>query len=172
MCKANGHTEDSNAKTLSNSCLEAARFVPENRGIHAEKSRYPCSKATIFMPEWHENHFQAPRKSCSIAAGFTQKFNPSVVDPHGITRRRRFAPANPQLGSAAPPAIIVALQTAALRCRVPGNSPTSLSGTVGQWIALLAIGRRRCDSASRSFLCARALPQRSRLRFRAVSEFS
>ena len=41
-----------------------------------------------------------------------------------------------------------------------------------QQAASLAIGRRRCDSVSRSSLFARALPQRSRLRFRAVSEFS
>ena len=96
MCKANSHAEDSNAKTLPNSCLEAARFAPENCRIHAEKSQYPCSKATIFMLEQHENHFQAPQKSCSKAAEFTQKTNPNVVDPHGITRRRRFAPANSQ----------------------------------------------------------------------------
>lgn len=96
MCKANSHAEDSNAKTLPNSCLEAARFAPENCGIHAEKSQYSCSKATIFMLEQHENHLQTPRKSRSKAADFTQKTNSSAVDPHGITRRRRFAPANSQ----------------------------------------------------------------------------
>ena len=77
MCKANSHTEDSNAKTLPNSCLEAARFMPESCGIHAGKSRYPCSKA----------------------AKSTQKLNPSVVDSP-----RNHAQAPRRAGHTAPPA--------------------------------------------------------------------
>lgn len=148
--------------------------------MRALKLQNPCSNAAIFMFERNVFHAQIARKpfpntakimldSCRIHAETQPE---RCRPPHGIMRRRRFAPANPRLGSAAPPAIIVALRAAALRCRVPGNSPTSLSGIVGQWTALPTIERRRCDSVSRSFLCARALPQRSRLRFRTASEFS
>ena len=165
MCKANSHTEDSNAKTLPNSCLKAARFMRESGRTHSQKRRYSCPNNMKTTSKHRKNHAPKLRNSCRNLAQM-------LSTPHGVTRRRRLAPANPRLDSAAPPAIIVALQTAALWCRVPGNNLSSLSGTVGQWIALPAIGRRRCDSVSRSSLCARALPQRSRLRFRAASESS
>ena len=200
MCKANSHTEDSNAKTLPNSCLEAARFVPENCGIHAGKSRYPCSKATIFMLEQHENHLQTPRKSCSKAAEFTSKPKPSVVGPHGITRSaslpripnvqhasgmvfddtepapRRASPHRAtshhrrpsSRASTAPNRIAVAGRYR----RLPSHNAASPSKITGKRAASPTTGRRRCDSTSRSSLCARALPRRPRLQFRAANEFS
>lgn len=202
MCKANSHTEDSNAKTLPNSCLEAARFVPENRGIHAGKSRYPCSKATIFMPEQHEKHLQTPRKSCSKAAEFTSKPNPSVVDPPTESRAdsasllripnaqrargvvfgntepapRRASPRRatshhrrPSSHTSAAPNRIAA---AGRYRRLLSHNAASPSQITGKRIASPTTGRRRCDSGSRSFLCARALPRRPRLRFRVANEFS
>ena len=156
MCKANSHTEDSNAKTLPNSCLKAARFVPESRGIHTRKPRFSYLKATFFMPECCRIHAEAQTRALSIPpqnhAQMPPRSRESAARQHRTTSHHRRTP-----GSGA---------------MVPGNNPTSLSGTVGQWIALPAIGRRHCDSASRSFLCARALPQRSRLLFRAASESS
>ena len=201
MCKANSHTEDSNAKTLPSSCLETTKFVPENCGIHAGKSQYPCSKATIFMPEQHEKHLQTPRKSCSKAAEFTSKPKPDVAVPTesradsasllripNAQRARgmvfddtepapcRASPLRatshhrqlPNRTSAAPNRIAAAGRYH----RLLSHNAASPSKTTGKRIASPTIGRRRCDSGSRSFLCARALPRRPRLRFRAANEFS
>ena len=146
------------------------------------------------------NHLQTPRKSCSKAAEFTSKPKPSVVGPHGITRSaslpripnvqhasgmvfddtepapRRASPHRAtshhrrlsSRASAAPNRI-----AAARRYRLLLNyNAASRSQITGKRAASPATGRRRCDSGGHSFLYARALPRRSRLRFRVANEFS
>ena len=196
MCKANSHAEDSNAKTLPNSCLKAARFVPESCGIHAGKPQYPCSKATIFMLEQHEtiskhreNHAQELRNSCRNPTRTLSTPMESRADAASLLRipnaqRARgvvFDDTKPaqhratshhcrlsSRASAAPNRIAAAGRYR----RLLNYNAASRSQITGKRAASPATGRRRCDSGSRSFLCARALPQRSRLRFRVVSEFS
>ena len=196
MCKANSHAEDSNAKTLPNSCLEAARFAPENCGIHAEKSQYPCSKATIFMPEQHEtiskhreNHAQELRNSCRNPTRTLSTPMESRADAASLLRIPNAQRARGVVFDDAKPAQLRAtshhrrlssrvsaapnrIAAAGRYRRLPNHNAASRSQITGKRAASPATGRRRCDSGSRSFLCARALPQRSRLRFRVANEFS
>ena len=122
MCKANSHTEDSNAKTLPNSCLKAARFMRESGRTHSQKRRYSCPNNMKTTSKHRKNHAPKLRNSCRNLAQIS-------LNPLETTRRRRLISENPWLDSAAPSAIIVTPPGS--DATVPGNNPASLSGAAG-----------------------------------------
>ena len=122
MCKANSHTEDSNAKTLPNSCLKAARFMRESGRTHSQQRRYSCPNNMKTTSKHRKNHAPKLRNSCRNLAQIS-------LNPLETTRRRRLISENPWLDSAAPSAIIVTPPGS--DATVPGNNPASLSGAAG-----------------------------------------
>ena len=122
MCKANSHTEDSNAKTLPNSCLKAARFMRESGRTHSQKRRFSCPNNMKTTSKHRKNHALKLRNSCRNLAQMS-------LNPLETTRRRRLVSENPWLDSAAPSAIIVTPPGS--DATVPGNNPASLSGAAG-----------------------------------------
>ena len=201
MCKANSHTEDSNAKTLPNSCLgprdscpKTAESMLESRDIHARRRRFSCPNSTKSISKHRENHAQKPQNSrrnpnralslptesradsaSLLRIPNAQRARGMVFDdaepaprrasPHRATSHHHQLPSR---ASAAPNRIAVAGRYR----RLLSHNAASPSKTTGKRIASPTTGRRRCDSESRSFLCAQALPRRQRLQFRAANEFS
>lgn len=162
-----------------------AKIMLDSCRIHAETQTRALSTPTesradaASLPRIRDS--AAPRHQPSSSRSEQRRYG-AGQQPH-ITKRHRWLASrvsvapnrNATVGrcrqllnhNAAPLVCTTCQQSASL-----GGIASQPNRATHQQAASLAIGQRRCDSVSRSFLCARALPQRSRLLFRAVSEFS
>lgn len=168
---------------------KAAESMLESRNIHARRRRFSCSNSTKPSP----NTAKIMLKSCGIHAETQpERCRPpmeSRADAASLLRipnaqrargvlfddtkpaQLRATSHHRRLSSRAPEAPN-SIAAAGRYRRLPNHNAASRSQITGKQAALPTNNQRRCDSGSRSFLCARALPQRSRLRFRAANEFS
>ena len=157
--------DDFHARTARIASPNTAKVMIKGRGIHAETSP-ECRR---IPSKTRADSASLPRiPNAQHARGMIfddTEPAPRRASPHRATSHHRQLPSR---ASTAPNRI-----AAAGRYRLLLNyNAASRSQITGKRAASPATGRRRCDSGSRSFLCARALPQRSRLRFRAANEFS
>lgn len=168
---------------------KTAESMLKSRNIHARRRRFSCSNSTKTISKHRENHAQELRNSCRNPTRTLSTPMESRADAASLLRipnaqrargvvfddtkpaQRRATSHHRRLSSrasAAPNRI-----AAARRYRLLLNyNAASRSQITGKRAASPATGRRRCDSGSHSFLYARALPRRSRLRFRVANEFS
>ena len=168
---------------------KTAESMLKSRNIHARRRRFSCSNSTKIISKHRKNHAQklrnsrrkptrtlsTPMESRADAASLlripnAQRARGVVFDDtkpaqlRATSHHRRLS----SRVSAAPNRIAAAGRYR----RLLNYNAASRSQITGKRAASPATGRRRRDSGSRSFLCARALPQRSRLRFRVANEFS
>lgn len=168
---------------------KTAESMLKSRNIHARRRRFSCSNSTKPSPntakimikgrgihaETSPECRRIPSKTRADSASLPRIpnaqhasgmiFDDTKPAQHRATSHHRRLSSR---ASAAPNRIAAAGRYR----RLLNYNAASRSQITGKRAASPATGRRRCDSGSRSFLCARALPQRSRLRFRVANEFS
>lgn len=175
--------------------------MPEQHENHFQAPQKSCSQAAEFMQKPRPNVVESPRNHAQAPLGFrgslarqrraishhrhtTRQRRYGAGQQPRITKRRRWLASRVSVAPNRNAAVVgrchqlLNHNAAPLVCTTCQRS-ASLGGIASQpnrathqQAASLAIGQRRCDNVSRSSLCARAWPQRSRLLFRAVSESS
>lgn len=158
-------SDDYHVRIARKSFPNTAKIMLKSRRIHAE-TQPECRRSST---ESCADSASLPRiPNAQRASGMIfdgTKPAPRRASPHRVTSHHRRLSSR---ASAAPNCIAAVGRYR----RLLSHNAASPSKTTGKRIASPTTGRRRCDSGSRSFLCARALPRRPRLQFRVANEFS
>lgn len=152
--------DDFHARTARKPSPNSAKTMLKSCGIH-EENQPKCRRSPTESRADAASLLQIP--NAQHARGVV--FDDTKPAPRRATSHHRRlssrASAAPNRIAAAGRYRLLLNYNAASRCQITGKRAASP-----------ATGRRRCDSGSHSFLYARALPQRSRLRFQVANEFS